>query len=78
MNTKKAIICNLKQIIFLPKMPTITGIDHEQISFSGLETQITNDKVIRFIDAFVGKLELEQLGIKSLVQAKRNNRQSFF
>jgi hypothetical protein len=51
-------------------MPTITGIDREQITFSSLETQIANDNEILFIDTFVDKLDLEQLGIQSLVQTQ--------
>jgi len=49
-------------------MPTITGIDREQITFSSLETQIANDNEILFVDTFVDKLDLGQLDIQSLVQ----------
>ncbi len=60
-------------------MPTITGISREQISFSSLETQIAKDNEIRFVDAFVDKLELKQLGIVSLIQneKKKAGRASF-
>lgn len=52
-------------------MPTIRGVDRSQISFSSLETQISQDNEIRFIDAFVDKLELKQLSIQSLVQTQK-------
>jgi len=60
-------------------MPIIIGIDREQINFSSLETQISKDNEIRFIDAFVDKLELKQLGIQSLVQTqkKKSGRASY-
>ena len=60
-------------------MPVITGSDRDQISFSSLETQIANDNEIRFIDSFVDKLDLKQLGVQSLVQTqkKKAGRASF-
>ena len=44
-------------------MPTIPGIDRYQIIFTDLERQISKDNVIRFIDAFVDKMDLKQLDI---------------
>ena len=44
-------------------MPTIPGIDRHQIIFTDLERQISKDNVIRFIDAFVDKMDLKQLDI---------------
>lgn len=52
-------------------MPTIPGIDRHQIIFTDLESQISKDNEIRFIDAFVDKMDLRQLGIQSLVQAQK-------
>lgn len=61
------------------KMPTITGISRHQISFSSLEDYITKDNEVRFIDAFVDKLDIKQLGIQTLVQdeKKKSGRPSF-
>jgi len=39
-------------------MPTITGVCRHQISFLSLDSQIAYDNEIRFIDAFVGELDL--------------------
>lgn len=60
-------------------MPIIIGIHREQISFSSLESQISKDNEVRFIDAFVDKLDLKQIGIQSLVQneKKKAGRASF-
>ena len=60
-------------------MPQIQGINREQITFSNLESQIAKDNEIRFIDAFVDKLDLKQLGIQSLIQRekKKAGRASF-
>ena len=52
-------------------MPQIQGINREQITFSNLESQIAKDNEIRFIDAFVDKLVLKQLGIQSLIQREK-------
>ena len=48
-------------------MPTLTGINRGQIVFSNLECKIAQDNEIRFINAFVEKLNLKQLGMNSLV-----------
>ena len=60
-------------------MPTLTGIDREQITFTDLESQIAKDNEIRFIDAFVDKLDIKKLGIQSLTQSekKKAGRASF-
>jgi transposase len=60
-------------------MPTLTGINRHQITFTDLETQIEKDNEIRFIDAFVDKLDLKKLGIQSLTQSekKKAGRASF-
>lgn len=60
-------------------MPSIIGIDRDQITFSSLESHIKNDNEVRFIDAFVDKLDLKLLGIQSLVQTekKKEGRASF-
>lgn len=60
-------------------MPSIIGVDRDQITFSSLESHIKNDNEVRFIDAFVDKLDLKQLGIQSLVQTekKKDGRASF-
>lgn len=52
-------------------MPTIQGVNRHQITFTDLETQIEKDNEIRFIDAFVDKLDLKQLGIQSLTQSEK-------
>jgi len=44
----KKFFVHFEQIHFLPKIPAITGIGREQITFSSLETQIANDNEIRF------------------------------
>lgn len=58
-------------------MPTLTGINRGQIVFSNLECKIAQDNEIRFINAFVEKLNLKQLGINSLVQSTNNNPEYF-
>jgi len=47
-------------------MPLINGLDRFQMTFSSLEDSISNDNEVRFIDAFVDKLDLQQLGVQSL------------
>ena len=48
-------------------MPIINGLDRQQIIFSSLEDTIATDNDVRFIDAFVDKLNLQQLGVQSLL-----------
>lgn len=52
-------------------MPTILGLDRFQITFSSLEDSISADNEVRFIDAFVDKLNLKKLEIKSLCQSEK-------
>ena len=42
-------------------MPIITPKSRTQIEFKSLEDYIEKDNTVRFIDAFVEKLELDQL-----------------
>lgn len=60
-------------------MPTLIGIDRLQITFSSLEDGIAADNEVRFIDAFVDKLDLKQLGVQSLTLAdkKKEGRAAF-
>ncbi len=51
-------------------MPRINGLDRFQINFSSLEDYISSDNEARFIDAFVDKLDLKQLGVISLTTVK--------
>ncbi len=51
-------------------MPTILGLDRFQITFFTLEDTISADNEVRFIDAFVDKLDLKMLEIKSLCQTE--------
>src|SRR5690606_8176803 len=55
-----------KVFIKLGFMAIINGIDRHQISFSSLDNYIAADNEVRFIDAFVDKLNLQQLGVHSL------------
>ena len=43
-------------------MQHITGISHHQLRFSSLEDSISADNPVRFIDAFVGILDLTKKG----------------
>jgi len=43
-------------------MQHITGIQRNQMMLSSLEDTITTDNPVRFIDAFVGTIDLEKLG----------------
>lgn len=52
-------------------MPKITGLDRHQVSFSSLEDMISLDNDVRFIDAFVDKLDLNRLGVCSLTQKEK-------
>lgn len=60
-------------------MPIMTGVDRHQMSFSSLEDKIAVDNEVRFIDAFVDKLDLQQLGVQSLTATdkKKEGRASF-
>ena len=52
-------------------MPSLPGLDRSQITFSSLEDAISTDNEVRFIDAFVDKLDLKKLEIKSLCQTEK-------
>lgn len=52
-------------------MPIINGFDRCQITFMSLEDSIAADNEVRFIDAFVDKLDLKQLGVQSLTQSEK-------
>ena len=52
-------------------MPIISGTHREQITFTSLEVQISKDNEVRFIDAFVDKLDVKKLGIQSLIQSQK-------
>jgi transposase len=52
-------------------MPIIHGSDRRQIIFSSFEDRISSDNPVRFIDAFVDKLDLQQLGVRSLTQTDK-------
>jgi len=60
-------------------MPIINGLDRYQMSFSSLEDSISNDNEVRFIDAFVDKLDLQQFGVQSLTakDKKKDGRAAF-
>lgn len=55
-------------------MPKITGLDRHQVSFSSLEDVISLDNDVRFIDAFVEKLDLHRLGVRSLTQTDKKKK----
>jgi len=42
-------------------MPSLPGLDRSQITFSSLEDAISTDNEVRFMDAFVDKLDLKKL-----------------
>ena len=52
-------------------MPVINGLDRQQITFSSLEDTIAADNDVRFIDAFIDKLDLKQLGVQSLTSSDK-------
>jgi hypothetical protein len=52
-------------------MPIINGFDPSQITFSSLEDSIAADNELRFIDAFVDKLDPKQYGVQSLTQTEK-------
>ena len=60
-------------------MPIINGLDSCQMTFSSLEDSISADNEVRFIDAFVDKLDLQQLGVQSLTakDKKKDGRAAF-
>ena len=52
-------------------MPIINGLEGHQLTFSSLEAAIATDNDVRFIDAFVEKLDLQQLGVRSLTSSNK-------
>ena len=50
-------------------MSIINGLDRHQLIFSSLEATIATDNDVRFIDAFIDKLDLQQLGVRSLTSS---------
>ena len=57
-------------------MQHITGISRNQMMLSSLEDTITADNPVRFIDAFVGTIDLEKIGF-SIRILKTEGRPSF-
>ena len=57
-------------------MPIINGLDRHQLTFSSLEAAIATDNDVRFIDAFVEKLDLQQLGVRSLTSSDKEHNRS--
>jgi transposase len=47
-------------------MEFITGVDRLQMQLSSMEESINQDNIVRFVDAFVDKLDLEKLGFQVL------------
>src|SRR5690606_41176103 len=60
-------------------MPIINGLDRCQMTFSSLEDSFSADNEVRFIDAFVDKLDFQQLGVQSLTSSekKKDGRAAF-
>ena len=52
-------------------MPIINGLDRQQIRFSSLEDAISADNDVRFIDAFVDKLDLGKICVTSLTKSEK-------
>lgn len=52
-------------------MPVINDFDRFKITCSSLEDEIGKDNEVRFIDAFVDKLDLNQPGVQSLTQTDK-------
>ena len=57
-------------------MQHITGISRNQMTISSLESSISADNPIRFIDDFVGHIDLKALGFK-VQTLKTEGRPSF-
>ena len=52
-------------------MQFITGNSRHQTYFSTLEDQVSADNAVRLMDAFINKLDLKQLGLKTTVHKRR-------
>jgi transposase len=61
---KKMVFLSLTNI--LHQMPLAAKLDRFQFHFSSLEESITCDNPVRFLDAFVDKLEMEKLQFSPL------------
>jgi hypothetical protein len=48
-------------------VPFITGTKGHQSYFSTLEEQVSAENAVRLIDAFIDKLELQQLGFSKTI-----------
>ena len=48
-------------------MQFIQGTSRHQTYFATLEDQVTADSALRLIDAFIDKLELEQIGFNNII-----------
>lgn len=57
-------------------MQYIQGRSHHQSYFSTLKDQVMSDNPVRLIDAFINKLDLEQLGFQKTVH-KSEGRPSY-
>ena len=55
-------------------MPKISGLDRHQLTFSSLEATIVTDNDVRFIDAFLDRLDS---AIKCSAIEKLKSKQSF-
>jgi transposase len=47
-------------------MEFIAGLDRQQMQLSSMEDAISQDNIVRFVDAFVDKLDMEKLGFQVL------------
>jgi hypothetical protein len=54
----------------------ISGVNREQMQVTSLESSVNEDNVVRFVDAFLEKLELEQLN-SQVVNCKKEGRSAF-
>jgi transposase len=48
------------------KMDFIAGVNRQQMQLSSMEDAISQDNIVRFVDAFVEKLDIEKLGFQVL------------
>jgi transposase len=51
-------------------MEFIAGLDRQQMQLSSMVDTISQDNIVRFVDAFVDKLDMEKLGFQVLKQQK--------
>jgi hypothetical protein len=45
-------------------MEFIVGVDRQQMQLLSMEDAINQNNIVRFVDAFVDKLDLEKLGFQ--------------